>query len=219
MGNFISNKIHLRTYKQAQNRGFNHTCNLLVVTRKDLRLIELATNNTGVSIKSRIHSLVHYNHILLGQILHMLHHMYIYITQYWIIFRPIYKILDKGKLYWTRGKPSPILFFFWAQYILYWTGKHPVFSMTIVFCGIQLLIYVLTPVKLITPHCFIHPSRSVQCPKYTAIATCTCVMSHVIYLKRNAARYHKISSVIVDDVNWSTQTIWNHRQEIGFRRK
>ena len=144
--------------------------------------------------------------------------------------------------------------------------------MTIVFCRIQLLIYVLTlmSVKLITPHYFIHPShqleaswlchqmetfsallaicvgnsqvtgefptqrpvrrsfdvyfdlhpnkswgwwsetpsrplwrhRNVRClfrvisTKYTAIVTCKCVMSHVIYLKRNAARYHENSSVI-----------------------
>ena len=44
VGNFISNKLH---YRQIQTRTIQtlHICNLLVVTRKDLRLIELATNH------------------------------------------------------------------------------------------------------------------------------------------------------------------------------
>ena len=44
VGNSISNKLHLRDIQTRTNQT-HHICNLLVLTRKDLRLIELATNN------------------------------------------------------------------------------------------------------------------------------------------------------------------------------
>ena len=48
VGNFISNKLQSR---QIQTRTIQtlHICNLLVVSRKDLRLIELAINHDVIS--------------------------------------------------------------------------------------------------------------------------------------------------------------------------
>ena len=96
VGNFISNKLHSR---QIQTRTIQtlHICNLLVVTRKDLRLIELATNhdvnwpkcdspltsldvhieNSYIDIRIRIYDLI------LGSVLipsWVLDHSFIYLT-------------------------------------------------------------------------------------------------------------------------------------------